>query len=74
MLKIVHVPGLQYSGETAEQARERDRQIEEWNAAVDAENEKWKPYPMKALWPWCRQHAPHLLPPAEQARMAQEQE
>lgn len=62
-MKICNVAGIQHEGETVEQMIERDRLAAAHNAAVDAEIEHWKSYPMRAMWPWCREHAPHLLPP-----------
>lgn len=63
MLKVATPPGIQYEGESYQQMCERDRRNREHNAAVDREIEQWKPWPMRALWPWCRKHAPQLLPP-----------
>ena len=62
-LLVVIAPGLQYEGETVRQMRDRERRAARHNAKVLAELERWKPSPAKMYWPWCRVHAPHLLPP-----------
>jgi hypothetical protein len=49
MLTILHVPGIQYSGETTAQMAERDRRAAEWNAYVAAVH-AW--YEADSLRPW----------------------
>lgn len=67
MLKIVNPGGIQYEGETREQMIERERQIEEHNAAVDRELAAWKPGPAKFYRKWCERFAPHLLAAADKS-------
>ncbi len=64
MLYIVTPPGIQYEGETREEAFERDLRNAEHNAAVRREHEKWRPgRPAEFYRKWCEKHAPHLLEP-----------
>ncbi len=56
MFKI-HIPGLQYEGETPEQAEERDRRIIEANRKLEAEwqeGEGQRLAPMKSMQKWAR--------------------
>ena len=69
MLYYIVKTGIVYSGETDEEAAERDRMIAEYNAAVDRELAAWLPAPMKGLEGWCRKHAPELLEPGGLERL-----
>jgi hypothetical protein len=58
MIQILHIPGLQYSGETREQAEERDRRtiesnrrmMEEWK-----EGERQRAAPMRSMQKWAEE-------------------
>lgn len=55
MTQILHIPGLQYEGETPEQAVERDRRIIEINRQLReewADGRRQKFTPMKSMQQW----------------------
>lgn len=58
MIQILHIPGIQYEGETSEQAEERDRRtaeanrrmLEEWK-----EGERQRAAPMRSMRKWAEE-------------------
>lgn len=57
MIQILHIPGIQYAGETREQAEERDRRTIEANRKMQAEweeGERQRLAPMKSMQEWAR--------------------
>lgn len=60
MLKILHVPGIQYGSETPEQMAERDRRAAEWNAYIDALRAFWAAERARPWWKPRKAHPPAL--------------
>lgn len=59
MLKLVHIPGIRYTGETMEQMATREAAAEAYNAHVDAiwKDEAWqRNAPMPSMQAWARTH------------------
>ncbi len=57
MIQILHIPGLQYEGETPEQAEERDRRTVEANRKLRdewQEGERQRLAPMESMKQWAR--------------------
>lgn len=57
MIQILHIPGLQYEGETPEQAEERDRRIIETNRRLRDEwldGRRQRRAPMKSMQQWAQ--------------------
>lgn len=55
MLQILHIPGIQYAGETREQSEERDRRTVESNERLRQNyehGEKQRITPMKCMQQW----------------------
>jgi hypothetical protein len=55
MIQILHIPGIQYEGETIEQAEERDRRTIEANRRLLAEwkeSDRQRAAPMRSMQKW----------------------
>ena len=58
MIQILHIPGLQYRGETREQAEERDQRTIEANRRTEKEwneGERQRLAPMNAMKKWAEE-------------------
>lgn len=69
MIQILHIPGIQYEGETPEQAEARDRRTIEANRKMREEweeGERQKRSPMKSMQQWAlaRGIISHSPPPS----------
>lgn len=55
MIQILHIPGIQYEGETSEQATERDQRVTEANRRLMEEwkeSERQRTAPMRSMQKW----------------------
>lgn len=64
MIQILHIPGIQYEGETREQAEQRDRRTAKANRRLKEEweeGQRQRAAPMKSMQEWAKKRGINRL-------------